>query len=293
MNDFVLVEIESAECGQSDSRINFQYQICCSRRRAGRRIRVMETLNIKTRNFDLNTGDGVCDCYAAWPTDTRATRAVIMYMDAFGPREYLFEMCQTLAGRGFYVLLPNLFYRLKRAPILDDEPYPISKDRIAAAFTRLREFLGKYNIEDGVRDGAAFLKFLSEQPDLSATVDVAVTGYCMGGGVALRTAAAYPERISRVASFHAGRLVNDSTSSPHRHLGDIKARIYIAHADNDGSMPAEAIKELDAALARAGVEYRAELYQGAAHGFTMKDLPSYNEAALARHWKKLFALLET
>jgi carboxymethylenebutenolidase len=135
-----------------------------------------------------------------------------------------------------------------------------------------------------------FPRFLSREKEVQPG-KIGMTGYCMGGGLAVRAAIRYPDRVAAVASFHAGKLASDTPDSPHLLLDRIKAELYIAHADNDKSMPAEQIEILRNALERSGIRYEAELYEGAAHGFTMADLPAYNEAALKRHWVKLFELL--
>ena len=114
----------------------------------------------------------------------------------------------------------------------------------------------------------------------------------MGGGLAIRTAARYPDRVIAAASFHGAKLATEGPDSPHLLLGQIKAELYIAHADGDQNMTPEQIERLRMALERSGLKFEAELYTGAAHGFTMADLPAYNEAALKRHWVKLFELLE-
>jgi carboxymethylenebutenolidase len=119
---------------------------------------------------------------------------------------------------------------------------------------------------------------------------VGLTGYCMGGGMVMRTAAHYPERVASAASFHGGRLATDAPDSPHRLVNRITAELYLGHADQDASMTAEDIVRLDEALQKAGARYRAELYTGALHGFTMPDLPVYSKAACDQHWDRLLAL---
>jgi carboxymethylenebutenolidase len=148
-----------------------------------------------------------------------------------------------------------------------------------------------YNPELAMRDMAVFIDFLSRQPEVLPD-KFAVTGYCMGGRLALRAAIQFPDKIAAAASFHAGNLATEAPDSLHLHLGQIKAEIYIAFADQDKSMPPEQIDRLQKALEKSGLKYEAELYPGAAHGFTMADLPAYHEASLKRHWEKLFALLE-
>jgi carboxymethylenebutenolidase len=139
-----------------------------------------------------------------------------------------------------------------------------------------------------VRDGGAYLDRLEQL----GRGPVAITGYCMGGRVGWRIAAAYPERVAALGAFHVGGLVTDGEDSPHRSAGDLDAEVYLGYADNDRSMPAEAIAEVDHALDAAGVPHRSEVYPGAAHGYTMADTPAYDEAAAERHYTELFALLD-
>jgi carboxymethylenebutenolidase len=142
-----------------------------------------------------------------------------------------------------------------------------------------------------LQDTGVFINFLNRQEQVLPG-KIAITGYCMGGSLAIRAAARYPDRVAAVASFHAGNLATETPDSPYRLLGQIVGELYIAHADHDASMPAEQIARLQQALESSSVRYEAELYRGAAHGFTMADLPAYDAAALDRHWKKLLALLE-
>jgi carboxymethylenebutenolidase len=121
---------------------------------------------------------------------------------------------------------------------------------------------------------------------------MAITGYCMGGRAGWRIAAAMGDRVAALAGFHTGGLVTDEPDSPHRSAGDLAAEVYLGHADNDQSMTPEHIATLERALDHAGATYRSELYEGAAHGYTMADTPAYDEAAAARHFRALFALLD-
>jgi carboxymethylenebutenolidase len=120
---------------------------------------------------------------------------------------------------------------------------------------------------------------------------VAITGYCMGGRVGWRIAAADPDRVAALASFHGGGLVTDAPDSPHRSVRDLSAELYFGHADHDPSMTSGQIAVLERALDDAGARYRSELYEGAQHGYTMADTPAYDQAACERHFTELFGLL--
>jgi carboxymethylenebutenolidase len=154
------------------------------------------------------------------------------------------------------------------------------------AVKELLPAIKQYDFEAGLRDMGIFLDYLADQKEVKPG-KVGITGYCMGGGMALRTAARYPDRIAVAASFHGGNLATDDVNSPHRGAASIKASLYIAHADQDASMPPEQQARLREALQESGVHFETELYTGALHGFAMADLPAYNKEALQRHWKKL------
>lgn len=242
---------------------------------------------MKTQRLDIKTADGVSDSFFVCPDGDGSYPAVLFYTDAFGPRAYTYEMAQTLAEKGFCVLLPNILYRARRAPLLDVK-YPIDKKDIANVFPLLRPLMQTFTPELGLSDVPFYLDFLNSQEKVRPG-PIAVTGYCMGGGFAIRTAARFADRVSAAASFHASGLVTDAMDSPHRLLGQIKAKLYFGHSEADLAPPQLAIFE--EFLAATSLRYESEVY-AAAHGFTMKDLPAYNEAALKKHWTKLSALLE-
>ncbi len=237
---------------------------------------------------DINTEDGVADAYLAQPPGRAGTSpGVLFIMDAFGLRPRIEEMVDRIAARGFVVLAPNVLYRSRgmsntEMPDLED---PAQRERF---FARLRPAMAELTPERIASDGAAYLDCLGEL----ASPPFAITGYCMGGRVGWRIAAAYPERVAALAAFHAGGLVSDDEGSPHLSAGAISAELYLGHADNDQSMTREHVAALEQALDEAGVRYRSELYEGAAHGYTMSDTAAYDEAAAERHFTELFALLD-
>lgn len=229
--------------------------------------------------------DGQCDSFLVHPGDGKPHPKIVLLMDAFGLRPYLEEMAVRLAGLGYVVVVPNLFYRLRPAPVFSFR-FPLAPEQMAEARKEFMPAIQAYDFEAGVRDIGAILDFLDHQP-FAARGKAGLTGYCMGGGMALRAAGAYPDRVAVAASFHGGNLATDAATSPSRYAQKAKAKIYVAHADHDSSMPPEQQKRLEKELKEAGVRFEAELYRGALHGFTMKDLPAYNAEALERHWQKV------
>jgi carboxymethylenebutenolidase len=196
-------------------------------------------------------------------------------------------MADRIAGQGYVVLAPNALYRAGRAPVL---PLPdfTDPDSRAGFMQSIRPLIEQLTPEAVSRDGQAYLDFLSDV----ATEPVAITGYCMGARVGWRIAAAYPDRVKALGGFHGGGLATDAPDSPHRSAGQLRAEVYFGHADQDANMSPDQIAVLNDALDRAGVRYRAEVYAGALHGYTMSDTAVYNEAACERHFTALFALLD-
>ena len=224
----------------------------------------------------VRTADGLAQAYLATPGGDGPYPAVLLYMDAFGLRPQIERMADRIAAEGYVVLAPNVFYRDHAASLGTSD------------FGVLREYMKVLTPDAVERDARAYLEFLAARHDV-ADAPVGVTGYCMGGRLTLLTAGRLPERVAAAASFHGGNLATDAPESPHRVAGDIQAEVYVAHADQDRSMPPEQMARLEEAL--AGVTHRAELYEGARHGFTMADLEVYDEQADERHWRELLGLL--
>jgi carboxymethylenebutenolidase len=213
---------------------------------------------------------------------------VIFYMDAPAIRPALFEMCQRLADHGYYVLLPDMFWRAGPYEPIDLKAVFASEEARRTVFGKL---MASTDPEKSTRDTGAFLAWLSTQPDVKGE-KIGVTGYCMGAGLALRAAGNFPDRVVAAGGFHGGRLATDAPDSPHWLAPKIKARVYIGGADEDAGFPPEQADKLRAALDSAGVDNTVEIYPGAHHGYAPPDMPVYNEAAAERHWRELFKLLD-
>ncbi|MBF6215133.1 dienelactone hydrolase family protein [Nocardia puris] len=243
------------------------------------------------RTLDVPALDGAADAYLARPDDGTAHPGVLLIMDAFGLRPRLGEMAEEIAARGYTVLAPNVFYRTGRAPVLP-MPDPAVEGAHAAFFAALGPAREALTPDRAIGDIGRYLDWL-DASEFVAPGPLAVTGYCMGGRLALRAAAEFGDRIAAAASFHGGRLAaEDRPDSPHHAADRISAELFIAHADADQSMPPEQIARLDRALEDAGVRHTSVVYEGARHGFTMSDIPPYDEAAARRHFTDLFALLD-
>jgi carboxymethylenebutenolidase len=245
-------------------------------------------MNVQTTTVQVPTGDGVSDAILAVPEDQQPRPGVLLFTDAFGVRPRIEEMAARIAAAGHVVLAPNLFYRHGHAPLVDLDGLA-DPDRRGAIFDRLRPLMAELTPGAAVRDAGAYLDFLAAEPRVRRG-PVGTVGYCMGGALALRTAASYPDRVAAAASFHGGRLATEQPDSPHLLLDRVRAEVYAGHADHDGSMPPQDQERLEDALSAAGVRHLTELYDGAAHGFTMADTAAYDETATARHWERLLDL---
>ncbi|MEV6483834.1 dienelactone hydrolase family protein [Streptomyces sp. NPDC051576] len=239
---------------------------------------------------DIPTEDGIADAYLVRPGDELPRPAVLLYQDGFGLRPHLRSMADRLAGSGYTVLVPNVFYGHGRAPVVE-LPEFIDPEARPAIFQQLGPLMTGLTPDLIRRDVGAYLNWLTDSP-LVADGPVAVTGYCMGARLALYTAGAYPDRVAAVAGFHGGRLATDEPDSPHLAAEHITAEVYFGHADQDHSLPEEQIKRFEDALTAAGVRHRCEVYPGAEHGYTQADTSSYDAAADERHWAALLDLLK-
>jgi len=236
----------------------------------------------------IPTPDGDARAFTFTPEGTGPWPAVIFYMDAPAIRPALFKMCERLASHGYYVLLPDMFWRVG--------PYEPINVREAFKDEELRRTIfGKLmpstDPERATRDTGAFLDWLSKQPGAKGD-RVGCTGYCMGGGLALRAAGNFPDRIVAAAAFHGGRLATDALDSPHLLAPKIKAKVYVAGADEDESFPPDQADRLREALTAAGVDNTVEIYAGAKHGYAPPDMPVHDEAASERHWREMLKLFD-
>ncbi|WP_405725066.1 dienelactone hydrolase family protein [Streptomyces sp. NBC_00028] len=241
-----------------------------------------------TKTLHIATADGQADALVAFPDYGARYPGVLMYADGFGIRPVVREMARELARHGYYVLVPNYFYRHGPAPVIE-LPEHIGEDARPAVFAQLMPLIEAHLADERVPgDADAYLRFLTAQPEVGAG-PVAVTGYCIGGLLALRTAAAHPGQVAAVAGFHCP-VVADGPDGLHRLLSKITGQVHLGHAEGD--LTPEALGELNHALQAAGLDYTSEIYPGTVHGFTMSDTDAFDPAGLQRHWDRLLALLD-
>lgn len=246
-------------------------------------------------NVEIKTADGVCDAAFIHPA-TGSHPAVLIWPDAFGLRPAMRDMARRLAGDGYSVLVPNPFYRVARSPVIEDTSKFNFSDPAQRA--KLTPLMGSINAAGAAeRDAETFIAWLDTQRPVDRTKKIGTQGYCMGGALVVRTAAAMPNRIGAGASFHGGGLVTPNPNSPHLLAPKIKGRMYFGIAVNDDAQQPEAKTRLKEAFEAAKVPVEVEVYPQAQHGWCVPDMPmqpngqpTYHKADAERAWTKLLAL---
>ena len=236
------------------------------------------------KQIDVKTPDGIADCELFYPNEQGTWPGVIVYTDIGGIRPVFRDMAKRLAADGFVVLMPNPFYRASRVPVYRD-PFKFGEEKTAA---RMAEVRPAVTAAGATRDAPAFVDFLRAQKQMKGKIGT--VGYCMGGGLAMRTAAAVPDAIGACVTFHGSQLASNEPDSPHTLAPKIKARMHLGFAIEDRTMPPEACEKLEKALDAGGVTFDSEVYAGAKHGWCVKDHTVYNEPQAERAWAKMVSL---
>ena len=236
---------------------------------------------------EIETKDGTCPSYLYRPAGSGPWPAVLIFIDGLGIRPAMLEIGGQLATYGYFVLLPDLFYRSGPYEPMDPRVVFADPDQRKTLMDRFFALATPANIMSDVR---AFLDYLAAQPDVKPGC-IGTTGYCLGGFMSLTAAGTYPDAIVATASYHGGRLATDAPDSPHLLAPKIESRVYVAGAIDDQSFPDEMKERLEEALTKAGVDHKIETYQ-AKHGWVLRDTPAYDAAAAERHWQTLTELLD-
>ncbi len=250
--------------------------------------RAAEALEVTAMNVEVATPDGTADCHFVHPS-SGAHPGVLVWPDALGLRPAFESMARRLAESGYAVLVVNPYYRSVRAPVLPEG----ASFRDEATRKKIFPLMRLLSPETNVRDATAFVGFLDGQDAVANDRMMGTTGYCMGGSMTMRTAAAFPDRVGAGASFHGGRLVTDGPDSPHLLVDRMRAHYLFAIAENDDKKDPEAKNVLREAFAAAGLPAEIEVYAGTLHGWCPPDSAVYHEAQAERAWSRLLALFET
>lgn len=242
--------------------------------------RVVNAVAVTDAEVSVKTPDGTCDAYFVHPA-TGSGAAVLLWPDIFGLRPAMRQMGKRLAESGYSVLVVNPFYRTQKAPTAPK-----------GAATPIKEVMGLaqgLNETTHMTDAKAFIAWLDQQPSVAKNRKVGTQGYCMGGPIAFRTAAAVPDRVGAVASFHGGGLVTQNPNSPHLQASTTKAQFLVAIASNDDQRSPKDKDVLKETFAAAKLPAEIEVYSGA-HGWCPPDSTVYNEPDAEKAWSRLLAL---
>jgi carboxymethylenebutenolidase len=247
--------------------------------------RAADALDVKESDVNVKTPDGVADCYFVHPA-SGAHAGVLVWPDILGLRPAFRQMGKRLAESGYSVLVVNPFYRQKKAPIVP----PGASFADEATRNTVMPLAKALSPTTHVTDAKAFVSFLDSQAPVAKNRKVGTTGYCMGGPIVMRTAAAVPDRIGAGASFHGGGLVTKEPDSPHLLIPQMKAQFLFAVAENDDQREPDAKNVLKESFAKAKLPAEIEVYAGAAHGWCPPDSAVYNEKQAERAWSRLLIL---
>jgi carboxymethylenebutenolidase len=234
------------------------------------------------KHLDIPSADGAMNSFVVHPEEGGPHPVVLFYMDAPGKREELHDMARRLASVGYYVVLPNLYYRRTREFEL--------KDRTPEGMKPMFELMHSLSNSTAVLDTRAMLDFVDAQPEADGR-RVGAVGYCMSGPFVFAAAAAFPDRLRSIASIHGANMVTDRGDSPHLMAPRIRCETYVACAETDVWAPPPIVAKLQAALEAAGTPYRLEWYPQAQHGFVFPRREGiYHQVSAERHWERLFDL---
>lgn len=235
--------------------------------------------------LDIATKDGGMETFICHPDRGGPFPAISLMMDAPGIREELRDMARRLGTVGYFVLLPNLYYRAGR----DTKYGPDVLEHGSAEHTRMRAVRTKMTIPPVMDDFAAMLAFLDGRKEVKKG-PVGCHGYCMSGPYALAAAARFPDRVAAAASFYGTWLVSDAVESPHLNLGKAKGELYIACAEHDELAPLPMVEQLKGLFQKSGNPGELEVYPKVHHGFAFPQRKVFDKPAAERHWERLFAL---
>ncbi|QDT10354.1 dienelactone hydrolase family protein [Planctomycetes bacterium K23_9] len=244
--------------------------------------RAADAAEVSENDVTIETPDGQCDAFFVTPTDgTHA--AVLIWPDIFGLRPAFRQMGKRLAESGYSVLVVNPFYRTQKAPTATKGANTPITDVIPLARS--------LDANKNKVDAKAFIAWLDQQPQVDKKKKMGTTGYCMGGPIVMRTAAAVPDRVGAAATFHGGGLVTDKPDSPHLLIPEMKAQFLIAIAENDDQRDPESKTTLKSSFGDADLSAEIEVYP-AGHGWCPPDTKVYNQEQSEKAWKRMLVLFQ-
>ncbi|HEV2532164.1 dienelactone hydrolase family protein [Phenylobacterium sp.] len=236
------------------------------------------------QTLDIPTKDGATTTFIVHPERDGPHPVILFFMDAPAIREELRDMARRIAAVGYYVILPNMYYRSGVMEMKDLPPLPEAEAR-----ARMFEYMNSLTIPLVMADADALLDFADRDP-AAGKGPIGALGYCMSGQYAINFAARWPQRVGAAASIYGVRLVTDTADSPHLAAAKAKGELYFACAEHDQWAPLEMVEALDQSIKSRNLNAEVELYPGVHHGFAFPQRPVYDKPSAERHWERLFAL---
>ncbi|MEH6404189.1 MAG: dienelactone hydrolase family protein [Sneathiella sp.] len=243
------------------------------------------------KEFDtiIRTEDGDMDTFVCHPEEGGPHPAIIMYMDAPGIREELRDMARRIGTAGYYVVLPNLYYRRGLEGNYGFELARIREDE--RELQKMFDLMNDTTTAKVVADTGSMLKFIESDAQAKAG-PIGCVGYCMSGKYVVQIGATYADEFAAIASFYGVGIQTEEADSPHLSASKIKGELYLAFAEEDIYVPPALLESIPQEMTKAGVNCRVEVYPGTVHGFAFPQRPAYNKPAAERHWERMFALFD-
>ena len=244
---------------------------------------------MQERDVIIQTPDGAMDCFITHPEEGGPHPAVILYMDAPGIREELRDMCRRIGTAGYYVILPNMYYRTGTEGNYGFDLARTREDK--AELQKMFDVMNTLTNALVVSDTAPMLAHIRAD-DAAAPGPVGCVGYCMSGRYVVSVGAAYPDDFAAIASYYGVGIITDQSDSPHLKMDAVKGEMYLAFAETDHYVPDEVLDRLPGVISDAGANARVEIYPGTGHGFAFPKRADYVKAAGERHYERMFALFD-
>lgn len=242
--------------------------------------------------IEISTAAGKMETFVTRPQQDAPFAPVILYMDVWGVREVLYDLARRIATVGYYVVVPDLYYRQGRirTNFRDAQGRAISLKNLDAA-SREKALAPQKNMTDGqvMEDTGDILEFLKTEKAVTQG-PVGSIGYCMGGRHVLQAAARYPGRFKATACLHGTTIISDKPDSPHRFVKDMRGEVYCGFAETDQYAPLPMVAEWNELMKSCGAKYRYEIHSGAEHGYALPDRDLFHKAAAERDWELIFPM---
>ena len=249
---------------------------------------------MQERFVEIATADGVMEAFVAHPEEGGPFPCIVLFQDFWGLREEIYDLVRKVAVTGYYCMVPDLYYRVGKQHLVEyrnDKNEMMSSWRIEKhEFARAMAPLSKHTDEMFMSDTAAVVRFADESNDIISERRMGSFGYCLGGRLAIKAAAQFPQRFMATASLHGTYLVEEKPTSAHHLIPNIRGEIYLGCAELDPYLPLESVAKFQESLVKHNIKHRVEIHKGAQHGYAMPNRDVFDKRAYNRDWECIFAM---